>query len=82
MGEVRRAFVRGDRDRMVAAIDDELLDAIAIAGRPDELRDRLAAWDGVAERAILAPPWYGLDAGELREMTAAIIDAVRSAGTG
>jgi hypothetical protein len=82
MGEVRRAFVRGDRDRMVAAIDDELLDAIAIAGRPDELRDRLAAWDGVAERAILAPPWYGLDAGGLREMTAAIIDAVRSAGTG
>jgi probable F420-dependent oxidoreductase len=82
MGEVRRAFVRRDRDRMVAAIDDELLDAIAIAGRPDELRDRLAAWEGVAARAILAPPWYGVDPGERRDMTAAIVVGVRPTGSG
>lgn len=78
MGEVRRAFVRGDRERMAAAIDDELLDAIAIAGRPDEVRDRLRAWEGIAERAILAPPWYGLADGERRAMTSALVDAVRT----
>ncbi len=72
VGEVRRAFVRGDHDRMVAAIDDELLDAIAIAGPIDEARERLAPWRGVADRAILAPPWYGLDAAFERELWAAI----------
>ena len=80
LGEVRRAFVRGDRDRMAAAIDDGLLDAVAVAGRPDEIRDRLRAWEGLAERVILAPPWYGVDPGERREMTAAIVDAVGSGG--
>lgn len=34
VNEVRRAFVRGDHDRMIQAIDDELLDSIAIARAP------------------------------------------------
>jgi probable F420-dependent oxidoreductase len=73
----RRAFVRGDREAMIAAIDDDLLDAIAIAGRTDEARDRLAAWEGVAGRAILAPPWYGVSDARGREMHAAILDSFR-----
>jgi probable F420-dependent oxidoreductase len=74
VGEVRRAFVRRDRERMIAAIDDELLDAIAIAGRPDEARQRLAAWDGVAGTAILSPPFYGVEPGFGRELWQAIVD--------
>lgn len=74
--EVRRAFVRRDRERMIAAIDDELLDAVAIAGRPDEARDRLQAWAGIADRAILAPPWYGVDEGFGRELSDAIVDTL------
>lgn len=79
--DLRRAFIRRDHDRMAGLIDDQLLDAIAIAGRPDELRDRLASWESVPTigRAILAPPWYGLDDGTAREMTAAILGAVRPA---
>lgn len=73
--EVRRAFVRGDHERMVDAIDDDLLDAIAIAGRPDEARDRLAAWEGIADAAILVPPFYGVDAGFGRELWLAIVEA-------
>ena len=45
---------------MAELIDDELLDAIAIAGRPDEAADRLRAWQGVADRAVLGVPWYGM----------------------
>lgn len=72
--ELRRAFVRGDRDQMARLIDDELLDAIAVAGRPDEVSDRLRAWDGIAERAILATPWYAIDPAAERENLEAILD--------
>jgi probable F420-dependent oxidoreductase len=72
--ELRRAFVNGDRARMAALIDDELLDAIAIAGRPDEASDRLRAWEGIAERVILGVPWYGLDATRQRETIEAALD--------
>lgn len=74
VNEVRRAFVRGDHDRIVEAIDDELLDAIAIAGRPDEARQRLAAWEGVAETAILAVPFYGVSEAFGRELWHAVVE--------
>ncbi|HEX8939699.1 MAG TPA: TIGR03617 family F420-dependent LLM class oxidoreductase [Candidatus Limnocylindrales bacterium] len=76
-GELRRAFVRRDADAMAALIDDELLDAIAVAGRPDEARDRLRAWDGAAERVIVGPPWYGLGEGRAREAVEAVVDCLR-----
>jgi probable F420-dependent oxidoreductase len=72
--DLRRAFVSGDRDRMTALIDDELLDAIAVAGRPDEAADRLKVWDGVAERVILGVPWYGMDPGRQREALEAALE--------
>jgi alkanesulfonate monooxygenase SsuD/methylene tetrahydromethanopterin reductase-like flavin-dependent oxidoreductase (luciferase family) len=59
--DLRRAFVNRDPDRMAELIDDELLDAIAVAGRPDEAPDRLRAWEGVADRVVLGVPWYGMD---------------------
>jgi probable F420-dependent oxidoreductase len=76
--DLRRAFVSGDRTRMAELIDDELLDAIAIAGRPGEAADRLRAWDGVAERAVLGVPWYGMDAGRQREALEAALELARS----
>jgi probable F420-dependent oxidoreductase len=72
--DLRRAFVNGDRARMAELIDDELLDAIAIAGRPDEAMDRLRAWEDIAERTILGVPWYGLDTGRQRETIEAALD--------
>jgi len=71
---LRRAFVDGDRARMAELIDDELLDAIAIAGRPDEALDRLAAWAGIADRVVLGVPWYGMDAGHQREALEATLE--------
>jgi probable F420-dependent oxidoreductase len=74
-GELRRAFVRRDHERMIEIVDDELLDAIAVAGRPDEATDRLSGWRSAAatagatvERTVLTAPWYGLDADRQREM--------------
>jgi probable F420-dependent oxidoreductase len=72
--DLRRAFVGGDRGRMAELIDDELLDAIAVAGRPDEAADKLRAWDGVAERVVLGVPWYGMDPGRQRESLEAALE--------
>jgi probable F420-dependent oxidoreductase len=72
--DLRRAFVNGDRDRMAELIDDELLDTIAVAGRPDEAADRLRAWEGIADRVVLAVPWYGMDSGRQREAIEATLE--------
>jgi probable F420-dependent oxidoreductase len=79
--DLRRAFVNRDRDRMADLIDDELLDAIAIAGRPDEALDRLRAWEGVADRVILGVPWYGMAADRQRDVLAAALDLGARAAT-
>ena len=72
--DLRRAFVNRDLDRMGELIDNDLLDAIAIAGRPDEAPDRLRAWDGVVERAILGVPWYGLSPDRQRDAVEAALE--------
>jgi alkanesulfonate monooxygenase SsuD/methylene tetrahydromethanopterin reductase-like flavin-dependent oxidoreductase (luciferase family) len=80
--DLRRAFVNRDLDRMAELIDDELLDAIAISGRPDEAADRLRAWEGVADRVVLGVPWYGMEADRQREAIAAALEfGARVAGS-
>jgi probable F420-dependent oxidoreductase len=63
---IRAAWSAGDGEGMVAAVDDEMIDAIALAGTPDEVRARFAErWAGVYERTLLWPPaWKGPDAVE------------------
>ncbi|WP_324661794.1 TIGR04024 family LLM class F420-dependent oxidoreductase [Haloarcula sediminis] len=45
--EVFEQWTGGDRGRAIAAIDDDLLDALAVAGTPEECRDRLARFAGI-----------------------------------
>ena len=56
---IRQAWSRGDGEAMVAAVTDEMIDSIALAGTPDEVRERFAErWDGVYERTLLWPPAF------------------------
>jgi probable F420-dependent oxidoreductase len=56
---VRTAWSKGDFEGMADAVSDEMIDAIALAGTPDEVRQRYAdRWDGVYERTLLWPPAY------------------------
>ena len=57
--ELRSAFDARDKDRMTELIDDELCDAIAAAGTADEVKQKLARWDGIADRLLVSGPWYG-----------------------
>jgi hypothetical protein len=67
---------------MIQAIDDDLLDAIAIAGRLDVARDRLAGWQSIADTAVLMVPFYGVAQDLAREMFLAILDVFGAARTG
>jgi probable F420-dependent oxidoreductase len=56
---VREAWGRGDFEGMAAAVTDEMIDTIALAGTPDEVRTRFEErWDGVYERPLLWPPAF------------------------
>ena len=63
---LRKAYAKGD----LAAMTDiamPLVEHLAVAGTPDEARDRLRSFEGVADRVILGSAWVGPDPGRLRD---------------
>jgi probable F420-dependent oxidoreductase len=72
--DLRAAFDRRDKDAMIALIDDGLCDAIAVAGPRDEVLERLEEWNGVADRLMVAGPWYGPSAGRMMENYQALVE--------
>ena len=75
---IASAFRKGDFAAMAAAVTDEMIDEIAIAGTPDEVRDQLKAWDGLAEHVILYTPSIGMKGGRIQENLDAIVDTFAS----
>jgi probable F420-dependent oxidoreductase len=61
---IREAWRARDLAGMAAAVPDEMLDTIALAGTPDEVRERFSErWEGVYDRTLLWPPAFrGVDA--------------------
>ena len=57
--DLRSAFEAKDKEKMIELIDDELCDAIAVAGSKEEVKERVKAWEGLADRIMVAGPWYG-----------------------
>ncbi len=47
------ALVRHDMEALTDAVTDEMLDAIAIVGTPDEVRKKAAQYEGILDRIIL-----------------------------
>lgn len=77
--EIAAAFRRGDFAAMTAAVSDEMVDAIAAAGTPGEVRDRLAQWEGLADHLLLYSPTAGLSPERIRENLAAITEVAPAA---
>jgi probable F420-dependent oxidoreductase len=76
--ELRAAFEVKDKEKMASLIDDELCDAIAVAGPPDEVRDRVKAWDGIADRLMVSGPWWGPSPGRMMENYQALVETFGS----
>ncbi len=72
--EISAAFRKMDFAAMAAAVTDEMIDAIAITGRPDEVRDQLKQWEGLTDQALLYPPSIGIAPERVQENLAAMVD--------
>ena len=72
--DLRDALDKGDRDRMVSLVDDELCDAIGCAGTADEVRDKVKDWHGIADRLMVAGPWFGPKPERLMENYMALVE--------
>jgi probable F420-dependent oxidoreductase len=76
--ELRAAFEVKDKEKMASLIDDELCDAIAVAGPADEVRDRVKQWDGIADRLLVSGPWWGPSPARLMENYQALVETFGS----
>ena len=72
---IANAFKAGDFAAMVKAVPDEMVDAIAIAGRPEDVRDQLKQWDGLADHVLLYSPSIGLSPERGAENLEAIVES-------
>ena len=68
------AFKRMDFKAMEAAVPDEMVDAIALVGTPDEVRDRVSQWDGLSEHLLFYSPSVGMTPGRVQENLTAIAE--------
>ena len=59
---------------MQAAVSEELVDAIAVTGTPDEVRDQIGQWKGLAEHLLLYAPSIGVKPERVHENLAAIAE--------
>jgi probable F420-dependent oxidoreductase len=53
-------------DELGAAVDDGMVDALTLAGTAEDVRARLAGYDGLADTIKLTPPTHGVTAQESR----------------
>lgn len=75
-GQLREVFKRDpkDLDALVAAVPDEAVERYAVAGTPDEVRDRLDEVERHVDHVILGGAWYGVSTERLAENLWAILE--------
>ncbi len=72
---IQAALLRGDTEGMVSAVSDDMVDAFAVVGTPDETRRRLAAYRELADSICLSPPDQLIDPGESQAYREALLAA-------
>ena len=73
--KVAQAFRQGDFAAMAAAVPDEMVDAIALTGTADEVREKVSAWQPLADHILLYSPSVGIKRERLVENMQSMIDA-------
>ncbi len=58
---IQQAAIRDDTTAMIDAVSDDMIDAFAVAGTPDEARRKLAPYSELADSVCLQPPDQLLD---------------------
>ena len=52
---------------MAAAVSDDMLDQIAVAGTPEDCEKQLARYDGLLDHVLLYPPSVGVSPDRVKE---------------
>jgi alkanesulfonate monooxygenase SsuD/methylene tetrahydromethanopterin reductase-like flavin-dependent oxidoreductase (luciferase family) len=81
MGELRDVWKRTgqDIDAMVAAVPDHAVERYAVAGTPDEVKDRLADIESHVDHLILGGAWYRVPMQRMGENLWAILETFGTA---
>lgn len=72
---VRAAFSRQDIPGMLRAVTEEMVDALALAGTPDDVRRQLEPFDGLIDTVLLSCPYFAVGAEEAKANHQAMIEA-------
>ncbi|MEQ9640951.1 MAG: LLM class flavin-dependent oxidoreductase [Alphaproteobacteria bacterium] len=59
--QARAALAKGDLASAAAAVSDEMVTAVALAGTPDDVRGQLRAFEGLIDLVVLRCATVGLD---------------------
>jgi probable F420-dependent oxidoreductase len=71
---IQEAFRARDIEAMVGAVSDEMVDELAIAGTPRQVRDGLSRFDGVVDHVVLAPPSFRISPARAGEILATLTE--------
>ncbi len=63
-------------DELADAVTEPMVEALTLAGTPDEVRTRLDGYAGLADTLKLTPPTHGLDAAETRAAQGRILELI------
>jgi probable F420-dependent oxidoreductase len=75
--EVVTAFRSGvSADDLGRFVTDSMVDVLTLSGTPEDVRGRLAAYEGLADTIKLTPPTHGVSAAESRSCQDQIIDMI------
>ena len=61
---IQEADLRGDTSAMVDAVSEEMIEAFAVVGTPEEARRKLGAYAELADSLCLTPPDQLIDPAE------------------
>ena len=76
---VRDAFHAGDPMAAIAGVTDEMVDELVLAGTPDEVRAKLARFEGVVDFVMIYAPTFLLEPDVVRAEHEAMIAAFAAA---
>ena len=76
--KIRAASEKNDVPAMLDAVTDDMIDALALAGTADDIRQQLRAFDGLFDTVLVFSPFFCVDPEETKANHAAVIEAFAS----
>ena len=72
--QVATAFKAGDFAKMMTLVPDEMVDAIALTGSADEVKDKIQQWAHLSDHVALYSPSIGISRQRMIENMTSIIN--------